>query len=371
MLGASRSKIAKSSTWSPFHQLPTELWEKIFSFACLDDGSTGRSLSLVSRYVCQTSRPFKYQSLAIRSLLQAESLPRVLTQYSPNRQSVLNLFFLCDPKEMFPDLKQAKPAPSSILRRINSLIFRPEQPRQTKSQFERLIRSRAKREKHISPIILEKLMAVAINRILIVVASTLRTLSISICSPVSFISFVGCPTLPVLQELTIAYGNGRSGSIPGSLLESFEPMPSLRRLNLHRFYPSLDAPDLIRHISRLSPEVEFIMLPWVRAGWKEYWDSTSDLQHLPWPSSLTRTKIYIQPPPPPLLPYLQRSYRTTISECRELAARDERLVFIKPDQEPWEFNGNTLEKEWVSRISGGDGCWGTDNEMALFKRPFG
>jgi hypothetical protein len=86
---------------------------------------------------------------------------------------------------------------------------------------------------------------------------------------------------------------------------------------------------------------------------------------------LTRTKIYIQPPPPPRLPYLQRSYRTTISECRELAARDERLVFIKPDQEPWEFNGNALEKEWVARISGGDGCWGTDNEMAFFKGPFG
>ena len=44
---------------------PVEIWHLIFSLACTDDGSTGRSLSLVSTHFCDISAPFKYQSIAI------------------------------------------------------------------------------------------------------------------------------------------------------------------------------------------------------------------------------------------------------------------------------------------------------------------
>ncbi|KAJ3476882.1 hypothetical protein NLI96_g10853 [Meripilus lineatus] len=45
---------------------PTEIWAMIFEQACTDDGTTGRSLSLVSRYVSQVSRPMKYNSIVLQ-----------------------------------------------------------------------------------------------------------------------------------------------------------------------------------------------------------------------------------------------------------------------------------------------------------------
>ncbi|KAF7308358.1 hypothetical protein HMN09_00684300 [Mycena chlorophos] len=45
--------------------LPPELLSETFQRACTDSGFTGRSLSLVSRYIHTASAPFKYQSLAL------------------------------------------------------------------------------------------------------------------------------------------------------------------------------------------------------------------------------------------------------------------------------------------------------------------
>jgi len=45
--------------------LPPEIWEQIFSFACIDSGKTGRSLSLVSRYFRDASRLSQYQSVSL------------------------------------------------------------------------------------------------------------------------------------------------------------------------------------------------------------------------------------------------------------------------------------------------------------------
>ncbi|KAF7308981.1 hypothetical protein MKEN_01098800 [Mycena kentingensis (nom. inval.)] len=46
-------------------QLPPELCYIIFLFACTDTGTTGRSLSLVSRYIRATSAAYKLQSIAL------------------------------------------------------------------------------------------------------------------------------------------------------------------------------------------------------------------------------------------------------------------------------------------------------------------
>nr|GAT60114.1 predicted protein [Mycena chlorophos] len=52
------------------HDLPPELLEHIFSFACTDTGTTGRALSLVSRYVRDTSATNKLQSIALFGRVQ-------------------------------------------------------------------------------------------------------------------------------------------------------------------------------------------------------------------------------------------------------------------------------------------------------------
>jgi len=46
-----------------------------------------------------------------------------------------------------------------------------------------------------------------------------------------------------------------------------------------------------------------------------------------------------------------------------MAARDDRLISITPDQEPWGFDAQELQNEWVGRINGSEGCWRTDKAI--------
>ncbi|KAI0345417.1 hypothetical protein BDW22DRAFT_1032262 [Trametopsis cervina] len=60
------------------NDLPTELWLKIIRSACLDDGSTGRALSAVSRRIRAISHDYRYQSMAVAGLRQVQHLIDVL-----------------------------------------------------------------------------------------------------------------------------------------------------------------------------------------------------------------------------------------------------------------------------------------------------
>ncbi|KZT12207.1 uncharacterized protein LAESUDRAFT_734001 [Laetiporus sulphureus 93-53] len=50
---------------------PPEVLAIIFAYACSEDGTTGRSLSLVSHYIHAASSPFQWQSLSISGIRQA------------------------------------------------------------------------------------------------------------------------------------------------------------------------------------------------------------------------------------------------------------------------------------------------------------
>ena len=71
---------------------PFEICESIFAFACTDDGSTGRSLSLVSRGIRNASRGMKYQCLAVTGR-QVEPLCMVLKNLPENDRRIHHLFF--------------------------------------------------------------------------------------------------------------------------------------------------------------------------------------------------------------------------------------------------------------------------------------
>ncbi|OCH90403.1 hypothetical protein OBBRIDRAFT_793391 [Obba rivulosa] len=72
--------------------LPLELHSHIFQFACTDDGSTARSLALVSRYVREVAKPFLYQSLVIHGLHQMTELIARLESTSPHLRRINHLF---------------------------------------------------------------------------------------------------------------------------------------------------------------------------------------------------------------------------------------------------------------------------------------
>jgi hypothetical protein len=75
--------IATHSTdHSTMEGLPTELIEYIASFACTDDGSTGRALSAVSRAVRESTAAFRFHALALRGAHQISAFVALLESLS-------------------------------------------------------------------------------------------------------------------------------------------------------------------------------------------------------------------------------------------------------------------------------------------------
>ena len=71
---------------------PVEIWHLIFSLACTDDGSTGRSLSLVSTYFRDISAPFKYQSIAITHWSKIIAFSQFFFKLPASQKKTLFLF---------------------------------------------------------------------------------------------------------------------------------------------------------------------------------------------------------------------------------------------------------------------------------------
>ena len=72
--------------------LPVALWQRIFSFACLDGGSTGRSLSLVSKHFRAISAPFKYRSVAITHWSQIIAFSKFFCKLPASQKKTISLF---------------------------------------------------------------------------------------------------------------------------------------------------------------------------------------------------------------------------------------------------------------------------------------
>ena len=77
---------------SAFVPFAPEICEHIFAYACTDDGTTGRSLSMVSRLVHNTSKTFKYYSIAIDGPRQAVGFAELMESFPPDLRIVPHLF---------------------------------------------------------------------------------------------------------------------------------------------------------------------------------------------------------------------------------------------------------------------------------------
>ena len=361
---------------SVFDKLPPELCEHIFSFACLDDGYTGRSLSLVSRYISETSKPVRFQSLVVRNLPQAQALASILEKASLLHRRVRYLFVVCNYQQMYTsaiihgDRQQMKnPTPSRFRWITSRLRLRPKQiARQT--AWDVVLRTSVRDGNSFSPTI-EEMMRLALIRILNAAAQHLQTLSLSIQTPRANVTLHGSSPLPCLRELTIAYGCEYYPKVPTRMLDTFQPLPALRRLNLVRFECGCGPLAVVGQIQRLAPSLTHVRLPCAVTGWNRRLDMGPSLQPAPEGQRLrphlpsTVKKIFIQPPPPPSVPGpAQDYYEETLKECRALAMWDDLLVLEKPDQVAWNFDVKEMEKQWLDRINGGDGCWSTKNVMA-------
>jgi hypothetical protein len=72
---------------------PAEIWGEIFTFACVDDGRTGRALSLVSQFIHETSKPYKLQYIAVIGEERLRAFADLLEQ-TPSHLRHVKCFFL-------------------------------------------------------------------------------------------------------------------------------------------------------------------------------------------------------------------------------------------------------------------------------------
>jgi len=217
----------------------------------------------------------------------------------------------------------------------------------------------------------EKQAADAFLRILELVSPSLQTLSISfrdMALPASF----SASALPNLRELTIAHSGGcmlGPDAVPHCVLDSAEPLPSLRRLNLQLFDVACTPRWLLSHIAKFAPNITHLRLPVVYGSWEQALNPNEphpeggDNPLLP----TTIEKILVQP----CLPagYMSGNgwlfYKSGLDQYRSLAKKDNRVIVLQPVN--WEgdkfSDDGELNTEWLDRLNGGSGCWKTDGRL--------
>jgi hypothetical protein len=184
---------------------PTEIWAAICALACTDDGTTGRALSLVSKYMNEASKPFKYQCISVKER-QLRPLVAAVEKLPPAARRFRNLFV-------------------SASERHQGEYFHADK-----------------------------------RRLLLLVAPTLVTLQV-----VSHLDdFIVLPfSLPALLDLTIDCG--RYSNTMRDLLATLEShpvcYPSLQRLHLAGFLPQLgDDAGITDAIVRMAPGLTHLRL---------------------------------------------------------------------------------------------------------------
>ncbi|KAJ7933763.1 hypothetical protein B0H13DRAFT_681857 [Mycena leptocephala] len=201
--------------------IPPEIWTEIFSFACTDDGSTGRTLSAVSRAVHIISKPLKYQSVCVLGPEQLLKLLRVLCALSPGARKVRYLFVGGLDESAGVEGGGRLGDHSAEGHRQLNVDTRMDVTEQALFQILHLI----------SP----SLVALHIHRTKIHRPSVLLDME-----------------LPMLSELTL-YGPFKSSSLPPPLF------PSLRRIRIHHFvhHPTR----FLEHIVHAAARITHLHVP--------------------------------------------------------------------------------------------------------------
>ncbi|KAF7979786.1 hypothetical protein HWV62_40826 [Athelia sp. TMB] len=232
--------------------LPVELCERIFILSCIDNRSAACSLSRVSKSIRALTAPFRYHTVAIKSLASALHFVELLDTSPKGSIRVSNLYFAHDTLN-YPHICYISRAieggvilPQSRTRRLLAKLLpkkykglalkklpKQKQTHQRRDIVAEALESRPRATEH-------SLTIDAIRRILEGVADNLITLSIAHRHRYHWlINSLEIPHLPRLKELAVTIRvlgcncNGMS-----SLYQVLSRLPSLQRLDLsgmHRF----------------------------------------------------------------------------------------------------------------------------------------
>lgn len=257
-------------------RFPPEICSRIYSYACTDGGSTGISLSAVSHYVRETSRPFKFYSIALLGSRQTKSFAKFVKHNPGHVHGLMHLFVSNDGASEEDGAELTAPTvPRSELRVIGTLAKLVSRRISTTAvslssrlpgfERRRLVRMAWKDEKRDQSNIVDVL------NILEAFHASLRSLSICFASESRTLPFrsqdlsLQFPHLPLLNDLTIRYKAPQDGGFDYSFFCSAvyrRPLHSLRRLDLSGLKLDSHSPySMYNHISEIAPSLTHLCLP--------------------------------------------------------------------------------------------------------------
>jgi hypothetical protein len=299
-----------TSTLSSMDHIPPELWAEIFSFACLDDGTTGRILSLVSKYVYRVSKPSKLQSIVLRGLDQTVAFLSLLQATPEHHRRVCHLF------------------------------------------------AYEYHENDVQPIS----MSGPLKHILHTVRDTLQTLAIRFDHSDMYSLYP--MDLPVLEELTVF-----SMFIDNSYKAPIKPLTHLKRIHYGGpFFAQYDA-DVFSALCEVAPNLTHFRFSEVKANSQiaSHLEAVLGLDE-PSPSQdganttfrLPSTIATVVVQPASVENHGIRAIADMMTMLQRLALRGrQRGVIILPADKARSYarGWRKMENEWLERIHGGRGCW--------------
>ncbi|KAF8211995.1 hypothetical protein K438DRAFT_1928256 [Mycena galopus ATCC 62051] len=371
-------------------RLPPEICAHIFDLACRDTGQTGRALSLVSRYIHQTSELARYISVAIVGRTQLLAFARFLER-APTQLKTHYLFIDGHESSAVMDKFLKRAYARQDLAHLNyqalTLSDKWESVRVPAAKLQEAkdacVRETAKVNSYLDTWGAEG--ASAVESILRAVSPTLRILDISL-NEFDAKMMLHPISLPRLTDLTTRCGSPlhtTNGGFPlhpiNGNIPVLEPTDSLRYLHVANALEVVDADAgglgmmerfFENGISYFAPSLTHLRLSQLTQDKVviTHLDSALGLGPLSYPKITqlpsTIEQILLKPavaPPPGGCDCCDGSggYYDMLKHARQLRDKDPRVLLLQAD--PTFAAGDVYFQEWLEKVDGGAYRWDTNS----------
>jgi len=356
-------------------QAPPEICAKIFSVACTDTGYTGQSISLVSKYIHETSGPYRLQSISLHGHDEIIAFAALLNKTPPHLRRVRHLFISTQNRDeddtsgyvYFSNLANKR-------RKAQALLASDEEGKQKKdeimqdydrqnAEWKERSEARQLKDQRQGPLI-----AAAIEHILQTVASSLEVLEVDF-EYFTSANLTRAISFPSLTDLTSHGGYPLAPSDhTGPLIT---PCHNLRRLHIGCTGNHVRGCHIFEQVPVLAPCLTHLRMSglqqdgWVGGalrealGFHQEWATGSPVDLFP----ETIERILIKPDRPPApggwcgTSYFE--YSSLLSGTREVQEMDDRVTLLPAETGGRRFGSLVpiSERDWLNRIGGGEGCW--------------
>ncbi|KAJ7142198.1 hypothetical protein C8R46DRAFT_594981 [Mycena filopes] len=344
-------------------RFPPELCDTIFRFACRDSGYTGRSLSHVSKYIRETSKLAKLQSIALIGHAEIVAFAQVLQQQTPDAHLRNTRYLLINGEpplesaklENIVTAKHAKWRETELeSRRRMQAAAHPDVVSQEDLEEEDL-------ELNVLLGILGREGARAITSILRDVGPTVELLDVALHrSYAAGMASEPAPfSFPRLSDLT-----ARNGFLLHPLLQ-LEPFPALRRLHLVESEWSSRLQWLRDDsLSHLAPSLTHLRLSDLDEYDDDEWEPGTTLhiggETLPSTVELVLLRpVFVAPSIYDGCPCCDETlpYREMVDSARRLRDEDPRVVLLEADADIDASKDDRYFHEWLAKAEGAECHW--------------